>query len=81
MVAFSDCLGNGNMFCFHKNTGAVYYFDHDTNPALTWFSSDINSYLEALMIKMHAEAHQQEDVGEDLLVDRFGLALIRKWMY
>ncbi|MBZ5790871.1 SMI1/KNR4 family protein [Burkholderia contaminans] len=81
MVVFSDYLGNGNMFCFHKSTGAVYYFDHDTDPVLTLFASNINSYLEALMIKMLADVHEKEEAGEDLLVERFGRALIHKWMY
>ncbi|WP_431823502.1 SMI1/KNR4 family protein [Burkholderia sp. F1] len=81
MVVFSDYLGNGNMFCFHGSTGEVFYFDHDTDPALTFFASDINSYLEALMIKMLADVHEQEEAGEDLLVERFGRALVSKWMY
>lgn len=81
LIVFGDYLGNGNMFCFHRSNGAVYYFDHDTDPALTFFASDIDSYLEALMIKMLAEVHEQEEAGEDLLVERFGRALVRKWLY
>ena len=34
-----------------------------------------------MMIKMLAEVHEQEAAGEDLLVERFGRALVRKWLY
>lgn len=81
LVVFGDYLGNGNMFSFHRDTGAVHYFDHDTDPALTLFAPDVNHYLEALMIKMLAEVHEQDDEAEDLLIQRFGRDLVRKWMY
>ncbi|WP_223196285.1 SMI1/KNR4 family protein [Diaphorobacter ruginosibacter] len=81
MVAFSDYLGNGNMFCFHRETKAVWYFDHDADPALTLFSAHVPDYLDALMLKMLAEVHDEEEKGEALLVEKFGKALVRKWMY
>jgi len=33
------------------------------------------------MLKMLAEVHDEEEKGEALLVEKFGKALVRKWMY
>ena len=50
LIVFGDYLGNGNMFCFHRGSGDVYYFVHDTLPSLTLFSADVQDYLDGLMI-------------------------------
>jgi len=81
LVAFGDYLGNGNMFCFHRITGAVYYFDHDSGAPLVRFADSVEEYLDALMIRCLGEVHDQERAAETLLVNRFGDALVRKWLY
>lgn len=81
LVAFGDYLGNGNMFCFHRQSGDVYYFDHDTEPMLTPFFPSTQDYLDALMIRCLAEVHDNDEGGEAILVERFGNALVRKWLY
>jgi hypothetical protein len=81
LVAFGDYLGNGNMFCFHRITGAVYYFDHDSGAPLVRFADAVEDYLDALMIRCLGEIHDQEEAAEALLVGRFGDALVRKWLY
>ena len=81
LIAFGDYLGNGNMFCFHRESGEVYYFDHDDGEMLTLFFPSVECYLDALMILCLAEVHEDEDVGEELLIERFGLALVKKWRY
>ncbi len=81
LVAFGDYLGNGNMFCFHRNSGEVYYFDHDDGEPLTLFFPDVETYLDALMIRNLAEIHEADEEGEDLLIQRFGRPLVRKWLY
>jgi hypothetical protein len=81
LVVFGDYLGNGNMFCFHRTTGEVYYFDHDTGDMLTRFFSSTEEYLDALMIRCLAEIHEDDDAGEALLAARFGSALVTKWLY
>ncbi|MDQ0070355.1 hypothetical protein J2W34_002140 [Variovorax boronicumulans] len=81
MVAFGDYLGNGNMFCFHRRTGDVYYFDHDDGEPLTRFFPSVSDYLDALMIRCLAEIHDDEEGGEALLAHRFGESLVRKWLY
>jgi hypothetical protein len=74
-------LGNGNMFCFHRENGSVYYFDHDSEPLLTKFFDDAQTYLNALMLITLAEVHEADERGEALLISKFGEALVRKWMY
>jgi len=81
LVAFSDYLGNGNMFCFRRNSGEVYYFDHDDGEPLTRFFASVDDYLDALMIRCLAEIHEDDEGGETLLTQRFGEPLVRKWLY
>jgi hypothetical protein len=79
LIAFGDYLGNGNMFCFHRQTGEVYYFDHDTGDMLTRFFPSPQEYLEALMILCLAEIYDER--GEAILTQRFGASLVEKWLY
>ncbi len=81
LIVFGDYLGNGNLFCFHRESGAVYYFDHDTDPALTPFSPDVRGYLDALMMRSLAEVHDDDAAGEARLIERLGRPLVRKWLY
>lgn len=81
LVVFGDYLGNGNMFCFHKKTGQIYYFDHDTGAMLTYFFSSTQEYLDALMMRCLTEIHADDEKGEAALVDRFGHELVKKWLY
>jgi hypothetical protein len=81
LIAFGDYLGNGNMFCFHRETGAVYYFDHDSPPMLTRFFDDTQTYLDALMVLTLAEAHDAPERGDELLAERFGAGIAGKWRY
>ncbi len=32
LITFGDYLGNGNLFCFHRETKEIWYFDHDSRP-------------------------------------------------
>lgn len=81
LVAFGDYLGNGNMFCFHRVTGEVFYFDHDQPPLLCRFFASPEEYLDALMLRTLAEVHEDEDGGMALLEARFGQALVTKWLF
>jgi hypothetical protein len=81
LIAFGDYLGNGNMFCFHRETGAVYYFDHDRPPMLTRFFDNTQTYLDALMLLTLAEAHDARERGEELLAERFGDDIVWKWRH
>lgn len=81
LVAFGDYLGNGNLFCFHRESGAVYYFDHDTGAALTRFFDSPEEYLDTLMLLCLAEVHDDDDAAEALISQRYGEDLVRKWRY
>lgn len=81
LVAFGDYLGNGNLFCFHRESGAVYYFDHDTGAALTRFFDSPEEYLDALMLLGLAEVYDDDDAAEALISQRYGEDLVRKWRY
>ncbi|ROL93372.1 SMI1/KNR4 family protein [Pseudomonas protegens] len=81
LVAFGDYLGNGNLFCFHRESGAVYYFDHDTGVALTRFFDSPEEYLDALMLLCLAEVYEDDDGAEALISQRYGDDLVRKWRY
>ena len=88
LVAFGDYLGNGNLWCFDRRDGSVWYLDHDSNPLLTRVFNDVGDYLDTLTVKALCIAHamaQGRDDGderaESILARRLGKALIRKWMY
>lgn len=81
LVAFGDYLGNGNMFCFHRFTGEVFYFDHDQAPLLSRFFDSVDDYLDALMIRTLAEVYEDDEAGMALLDARFGRDLVSKWLY
>ena len=88
LVVFGDYLGNGNLWCFDRRDGSVWYLDHDSSPLLTRMFDDVGDYLDALALmslcRSHAVAQGRDDGDEQaevLLEKRFGRALIRKWMY
>lgn len=88
LVVFGDYLGNGNLWCFSRKDGAVWYLDHDSNPLLTRMFDDAGDYLDALALmslcRSHAVAQGRDDGDEQaevLLAKRFGQTLVRKWMY
>lgn len=81
MIVFGDYLGNGNMFCFDRENCEVFYFDHDDGSMLSPFFTSVEEYLDALMIRCLAEIYEDEDAGLDLLAQRYGSELVRKWLY
>ncbi|MBC3908583.1 SMI1/KNR4 family protein [Undibacterium umbellatum] len=81
MIVFGDYLGNGNMFCFLRESGEVFYFDHDDDNLLCPFFTSVEEYLDALMIRCLAEIHENEEAGLELLAQRYGPKLVRKWLY
>ena len=88
LIVFGDYLGNGNMWCFHRQSQKVYYFDHDCAPVLTQMFDEVKDYLDVLMVMSIAGAHADFDgvdeaatLYEPILIERFGKAFIKKWMY
>ena len=88
MVAFGDYLGNGNLWCFDRRDGSVWYLDHDSSPLLTRVFDDVGDYLDALTVMAMCRAHgiaagrdDGDERAEAMLIERHGKALVRKWMY
>ena len=88
MVAFGDYLGNGNLWCFDRRDGSVWYLDHDNSPLLTRVFDDVGDYLDALTVMSMCRAYSVaagkgdgDELAEAMLIERYGKALVRKWMY
>ena len=85
LVVFGDYLGNGNMFCFHRETMEVWYFDHDDPPMLTRLFERVDDYLKGCLIKVQGVFFDDPDLGERetdaILCDLFGKPVVLKWMY
>lgn len=87
LITFSDYIGNGNMFCFHKETQDIYYFDHDTQPYITKFFSDFEDYLRGCLILAQvdlfgeAEQKQVDQWTESIVIDLVGKDVVQKWRY
>ena len=85
LIAFGDYLGNGNLWCLHRQTGQVWYCDHDTGECLTPIFDNVRDYLDAVMILSLAEVHDSDDenheTAEKMLRQRLGDAIVEKWMY
>ena len=87
LITFSDYLGNGNMFCFHKETKEIYYFDHDSQPYFTKMLDHFDDYLKGCLI--FAQADLFGEVGQDkvdqwteeIVEELIGTDLVRKWRY
>ena len=84
LVTFSEYLGNGNAFCFHRETGSVYYFDHETEPYLVKLFDKVDDYLKGCLIALQEhffESSDAADIVEEKLLEVFSEGVITKWMY
>lgn len=87
LITFSDYLGNGNMFCFHKETKEIYYFDHDSQPYLTRMFSCFDDYLKGCLIFAQGDLFGeigQEPVDrwtEEVVGELLGEEIVHKWIY
>lgn len=84
LVTFSEYLGNGNAFCFHKENFTVWYFDHDTDPTLMQLFDTVDDYLKGCLVSAQAELMEDPnaaDIVEEKLVELFGERVVTKWLY
>ena len=84
LVTFSEYVGNGNAFCFHRQTGEIYYFDHDTAPHVTKLFDRADEYLKGCLIALQESFFSLDnasEIVEEKLVELFGERCITKWMY
>ncbi|MDR2920347.1 MAG: SMI1/KNR4 family protein [Tannerella sp.] len=88
LITFSDYLGNGNMFCFHRDTKEVYYFDHDDQPYLTKLFDTVDDYLKGCLIfcqtdlfKDGINQREVEQWTEEIVSGLYGQKTLKKWRY
>ena len=88
LITFSDYLGNGNMFCFHKDTKEIYYYDHDSRPYIIKLFTTVDDYIKGCLIFAQSDLFgddvEQEDVEkwtEEIVMDLFGEETVYKWRY
>jgi hypothetical protein len=85
LIVFGDFLGNGNVWCFHKDTKAIFYYCHDSQPNINQMFHTFYEYLQALLIFTQGEIGQEiEDFDkacEKLVVDLIGKERVQVWQY
>jgi SMI1-KNR4 cell-wall len=85
LIVFGDYLGNGNVWCFHKDTKEIFYYDHDCKPNINQMFQTFYQYLQSLLI------FTQRNIGQDiqnfdkecekLVVDLIGKDRVKVWQY
>lgn len=87
LITFSEYLGNGNLFCFHAQTQAIYYFDHESQPYLHRLFDRADDYLKGCLIFAQSDLFgnvEQEEVdswAEEIVSGLFGSEVVKIWKY
>ena len=85
LIVFGEFLGNGNVWCFHKDNKDIYYFDHDSVPNINRMFTSFYEYLQSLLIFTQAEIGQDingiEQDCEKIVIDIIGEDRVKKWRY
>jgi len=85
LIVFGDYLGNGNVWCFHKETKEIFYYSHDSKPNINQMFQTFYEYLQSLLIFTQAELGEDienlEKECERLVVDLIGKDRVRVWQY
>ncbi len=88
LIAFSECLGGGNMMCFHSKTHEVFFFDHENKPHLSKLFTNVSDYIKACLIYYQLDLFDI-NVGQDkvatwcyeTLSENFSIETIEKWLF
>ncbi len=85
LIVFGDYLGNGNVWCFHKDTKEIFYYDHDSKPNINGMFKTFYEYLQSLLIFTQGEIGQEienfDTHCEKLVVDLIGKDRLKVWQY
>jgi hypothetical protein len=85
LVAFGDYLGNGNVWCFHKDTKEIFYYNHDSKPNINQMFGTFYEYLQSLLIFTQGEIGQDienfDKECENLVIDLIGKDRVKVWQY
>jgi hypothetical protein len=85
LIVFGDYLGNGNVWCFHKDTKEIFYYNHDSKPNINQMFWTFYEYLQSLLIFTQREIGQDiknfDKECEKLVVDLIGKDRVKVWQY
>lgn len=85
LIVFGDYLGNGNVWCFHKDTKKIFYYNHDSKPNINQMFETFYEYLQSLLIFTQGEIGQDienfDKECEKLVVDLIGKDRVKVWQY
>jgi len=85
LIVIGDYLGNGNVWCFHKDTKEIFYYNHDSKPNINQMFRTFYEYLQSLLIFTQGEIGQDienfDKECEKLVVDLIGKDRVRVWQY
>jgi hypothetical protein len=86
LVVFGEFLGDGNVWCFHKDTKEMFFFIHDTRPNINGMFDTFWEYLRALLIFSQGVMGEDAVPGlmagaENIAVDLIGKDRVRVWQY
>ncbi len=88
LIAFSECLGGGNMMCFHSKTHEVFFFNHENKPYLSKLFTNVSDYIKACLIYYQLDLfdinigkNKVETWCYEILVENFPIETIKKWLF
>ena len=85
LIVFGDYLGNGNVWCFHKDTKEIFYYNHDTKPNINQMSMTFYEYLQSLLIFTQGaigdEIENLFNQCEKKVVELIGKDRVKVWQY
>ena len=85
LIVFGDYLGNGNVWCFHKDTKEIFYYKHDSTPNINQMFVTFYEYLQSLLIFTQGEIGQDienfDKEVEKLVIDLIGKDRLKVWQY
>ena len=85
LIVFGDYLGNGNVWCFHKDTKEIFYYNHDTKPNINQIFKTFYEYLQSLLIFTQGaigdEIENLFNQCEKMVVELIGKDRVKVWQY
>lgn len=86
LIVFGEFLGNGNVWCFHKDDKKIFYFVHDSRPNINGMFNTFAEYLKPLLIYSQGMVLGEgvegiEEATEKMVIGLIGKDRVRVWQY
>jgi hypothetical protein len=86
LIVFGEFLGNGNTWCFHKDSKKIFYFVHDSKPNINGMFDTFADYLKLLLIYCQGlvlgeEAEGVEEETQKMVIGLIGKERVGVWQY